>query len=109
MDSVLVVGAGPTGLTMACELARHGIPLRIIDRAPKPSDKSKALVIQARTMEVFEQMGIAEDVWNRGEPLWVLNPHVDGQPVGSLDFKGLDSPFPCPLILEQSETERVLS
>ena len=62
---VLVVGAGPTGLTMACELARHGIAPRIIDKAPAPSDKSKAFGIHARTLELFEVMGIADTVLGR--------------------------------------------
>jgi 2-polyprenyl-6-methoxyphenol hydroxylase-like FAD-dependent oxidoreductase len=52
---VLVVGAGPTGLTMACELARHGITPRIIDKAPASSDKSKSFGIHARTLELFER------------------------------------------------------
>ena len=53
---VLIVGAGPTGLTMACELLRHGIQCRIIDKAASPSVRSKALVVQVRTLEIFQQM-----------------------------------------------------
>jgi len=56
----LVVGAGPTGLVMACELARHGVRCRIVDKAAVRSDKSKALGVQARTLQVFESLGIAE-------------------------------------------------
>ena len=54
----LVVGAGPTGLTMACELLRHGLKVRVIDAAPTASRHSKALVIHVRTLEVFERMGV---------------------------------------------------
>ena len=56
----LVVGAGPVGLTMANELARHGVGCRIIDRSAKRSQTSKALAIFPRTLEVFETMGMAD-------------------------------------------------
>ena len=58
----LVVGAGPVGLTMACELARHGIGCRIIDAAAERSQTSKALAIFPRTLEVFEMMGFVDRV-----------------------------------------------
>src|SRR5438309_2337221 len=57
---VLVVGAGPTGLVAASELARRGVSCRLIDTAPAPSAQSKALGIQARTLEMFALMGIAD-------------------------------------------------
>ena len=63
---VLVVGAGPTGLTMAAELTRHSIPCRIIDKKFGVTDKTKALSVQSRTMEVFEDMGIIDEVLERG-------------------------------------------
>lgn len=52
--SILVIGAGPVGLTMATELARHGASFRIIDKKETTTNKSKALVVNARTMEIFE-------------------------------------------------------
>jgi 2-polyprenyl-6-methoxyphenol hydroxylase-like FAD-dependent oxidoreductase len=58
---VLVVGAGPTGLTLASELARRGVSFRIVDKAPEPSPLSKAIGVQARTLEIFDDMGIAEE------------------------------------------------
>ena len=63
---VLIVGAGPTGLTMACELARHGVTPRIIDKSPTPSVHSKAFGIHARTLELFETMGIVETTLAQG-------------------------------------------
>jgi 2-polyprenyl-6-methoxyphenol hydroxylase-like FAD-dependent oxidoreductase len=57
---VLVVGAGPVGLTMANELARHGVRCRVIDRAAGRAAESRALAIFPRTLEVFETMGLAE-------------------------------------------------
>ena len=59
-SEVLVVGAGPTGLVMASQLARHGVPVRIMDKNPAPSSVSKAIAVQARTLEVFEDMGIVQ-------------------------------------------------
>src|SRR5437879_7994784 len=57
---VLVVGAGPTGLTLANELARHGVRPRIVDREPAPATTSRALVVQPRTLEIFDDMGVVD-------------------------------------------------
>ena len=57
---VLVVGAGPVGLTLANELVRHGIAVRIVDKAPARTDKSKALVLWSRSLELFDDAGYAE-------------------------------------------------
>ncbi|HEY0134371.1 MAG TPA: FAD-dependent oxidoreductase, partial [Nannocystis sp.] len=62
----LVVGAGPTGLTLACELLRRGLRIRVIDSAPEASRHSKALVLHVRSQEVLEQMGLAGAVQARG-------------------------------------------
>ena len=58
-SEVLIVGAGPTGLMMACQFAIHQVSFRIIDKNEAPSKNSGALIMQARTLEIFEQMGIA--------------------------------------------------
>ncbi|HIL02323.1 MAG TPA: FAD-binding protein [Myxococcales bacterium] len=63
---VLIVGAGPTGLTAGSELIRHGFSVRVIDSKPSPSRLSKALVLHARTMEVFESMGMVDRVLDTG-------------------------------------------
>src|SRR5436305_15219190 len=60
--NVLVVGAGPTGLSLAIELARHGVPFRLIDRATARSDRSRALVVQARSLELMRPWGVAEEL-----------------------------------------------
>lgn len=57
---VLVVGAGPVGLAMAADLARYRVPVRIIDKAPTRTDKSKALAVWARTLELLDRSGCAE-------------------------------------------------
>ena len=67
--AVLVVGAGPTGLTLAIQLACSGVSCRIIDSAPVPTATSKALAVQARTLEIFAAMGIAEAAIDRASVL----------------------------------------
>src|SRR3984885_1539479 len=54
---VLIVGAGPVGMTMACELARYGLSVRIVDKNSQRTDKSKAIVVWARTLEVLDRVG----------------------------------------------------
>ena len=66
---VLVVGAGPVGLTMACELARSGVRCRIIDKVAAPASTSRALAIFPRTLEMFEMMGVIDPVLAAGHQL----------------------------------------
>ena len=106
---VLVVGAGPTGLTMACELARHGITPRIIDKAPAPSDKSKAFGIHARTLELFENMGIVDTVLGQGNICNGFDMYNHGKPLASVAFDSLQTKYPFFLILAQSDTEKILN
>ena len=63
---VLIVGAGPTGLMMACQLAVHRVSFRIIDKKGSPSENSGALIVQARSLEIFEMLGIAGEALNEG-------------------------------------------
>jgi 2-polyprenyl-6-methoxyphenol hydroxylase-like FAD-dependent oxidoreductase len=63
---VLIVGAGPTGLVLALWLTRLGVPVRIIDKAAEPGTTSRALAVQARTLEFYRQVGIAAAVVERG-------------------------------------------
>ncbi len=105
---VLVVGAGPTGLTMACELARHGITPKIIDKTPAPSDKSKAFGIHACTLELFEDMGIVDTVLGQGNICNGFDMYNRGKPLASVIFDTLESKYPFFLILAQSDTERIL-
>ena len=65
----MVVGAGSTGLTMAAELARRGVRVRLIDRQEGPSSDSRALAIQPRTLELFDLMGIVAPVLAEGLPI----------------------------------------
>jgi hypothetical protein len=91
---VLIVGAGPTGLTMACELLRRGIPCRLIDKSDAPSQTSKALGIQSRTLEVFFDMGIIEKVLVRGTRATAANIYEGNNRLVYLDLQNLQAPYP---------------
>ncbi|MDQ6808958.1 MAG: FAD-dependent monooxygenase [Verrucomicrobiota bacterium] len=105
---LLIVGAGPVGLTMACELARHGVAFRIIDQAPERSKTSKALAIFPRTIEVFETMGVVETVLREGHRLFGLQIQNREERLAQIDFASIASPYPFVLSLAQAETERIL-
>src|SRR5512135_3059865 len=107
---VLVAGAGPVGLTLACELRRYGVRCRIIDPNAGPTDQSRALGLQARTLEVFRDMGLVEAVLARGKRAHGLSAYADGRRIVhvSLDLDDLDTPYPFALILPQGQTERLL-
>ncbi len=107
---VLVVGAGPVGLTMACELARHGVACRIVDASPGPTDQSRALGIQARTLEVCKNVGIVDEVLARARKMHGVGAFSGDRRVAHItfDLEGLETPYPYLLVLQQSETERLL-
>src|ERR671917_207627 len=108
---VLVVGAGPTGLTMAAELAARGVGCRIIDKAPARSQHTRALVVQARSLELMQKMGIADELVARGRRTLKATPFVGGRPAANLEFGDIgvgDTPYPFILFVSQAETERVL-
>ncbi len=106
---VLIIGAGPTGLMMACELQRHGIACRLIEKATVPCDKSRALVLHARTLEILECMGIVERFIDRGCPAYGASLYHAGERIVHLDMSELQSPYPFSLMIAQSETERLLA
>src|SRR5665647_868795 len=108
---VLIVGAGPTGLMMACQLAIHQVPFRIIDKNDSPSKSSGALIVQARSLEIFEQMGIAGEALKEGIIANKVNILYNGNKIASTvinDIGGKLSRFPFLLMLEQSKTEKLL-
>jgi 2-polyprenyl-6-methoxyphenol hydroxylase-like FAD-dependent oxidoreductase len=103
---VLIIGAGPTGLLAACQLARFNIPYIIIDKKSGPTKESRALGIQARTMEIFKQMGLIEKIIQEGNPTKAINFWIGKAkrriPLGKAGV-GLTE-FPYLFILEQSRT-----
>jgi 2-polyprenyl-6-methoxyphenol hydroxylase-like FAD-dependent oxidoreductase len=107
-DRVLVVGAGPTGLTMACVLAMHGVPCRVIDRGDARSSTSKAIAVQPRSLEVWESLGVLDAALAIGRRLHGANVYSGGKRLVHVGFDGVDCPFPFILSLPQAESERVL-
>lgn len=108
---VLIIGAGPTGLMAACQLAMRNIPVRIIEKESGPTEQSRALAIQARSLEIFEQMGIIDEFLANGHQAKAVNLLVDGHPQARLDMtkiSGSQTKYPYLLMHEQSKTERVL-
>ncbi|MFN8255996.1 MAG: FAD-dependent monooxygenase [Bacteroidales bacterium] len=108
---VLIIGAGPTGLMMACQLAIHGVAFRIVDKNESSSKASGALIVQARTLEIFAQMGISAEAVKEGIIADNLNIRFNGKKVAGVSLKNIGadlSPFPFLLMLEQSKTEKLL-
>jgi 2-polyprenyl-6-methoxyphenol hydroxylase-like FAD-dependent oxidoreductase len=105
---VLVVGAGPTGLAMAMELSRRGRSVRFIDKATEPVALSKAIAIHARTLEVLEDIGVADELVGAGHVLRGVTMYADGKVVVRASFDELDTRYPYILSVSQVETEAVL-
>lgn len=108
---VLIVGAGPTGLMMANQLARFGVSFRIIDQQKSYSIESRAIGIQARSMEIFQNLGLADQFLQHAQASTKAHFYLKGKPKLVLDFNDAhlnDTPFPFLFFLSQSETEQIL-
>jgi 2-polyprenyl-6-methoxyphenol hydroxylase-like FAD-dependent oxidoreductase len=105
---VVVVGAGPTGLTAAVELSRMGIDVRIVDKAPKLSTTSRALGVQARTIELLRPRGIGDEMLALGNRAYGTALYANGRRLAAIEFGCMASEYAFILMLAQSETERLL-
>ena len=108
---VLIVGAGPTGLMLANQLGRRGIRVMLIDRHNGPAQQTRAMGVQARTLEIYAKLGIAQQAIDQGARtmganIWAEAKHKARVPVHDIG-KGL-SPFPFVLMLGQDDNERIL-
>ncbi len=104
----LIVGAGPTGLVMAHELARDGIQCRLIDKAPHRAMESRAIAIHSRTVETFELMALVEDFLSAGHRIAGVNVYGESGRIAHAEFGMLDTRYPFVLGVPQDETERIL-
>lgn len=110
-DDVLIVGAGPTGLVLALWLTRHGIRVRVLDKAEGPGTTSRALAVQARTLELYEQLDLTQDVLALGHRIEGVNAWVQGKRRARVAFGvvGDDlTPYPFLHIFPQDRHERLL-
>ncbi|HKR30828.1 MAG TPA: FAD-dependent monooxygenase [Terriglobales bacterium] len=110
-SDVLIVGAGPTGLVLALWLTRLGVRVRIIDKTSEPGTTSRALAVQARTLEFYQQIGLADAVVERGRKVIAANLWVRGDKSARAVFGELGegiSPFPYALVFPQDEHEKLL-
>jgi 2-polyprenyl-6-methoxyphenol hydroxylase-like FAD-dependent oxidoreductase len=108
---VLVVGAGPTGLVLALWLTKLGVKVRIIDKAGAPGTTSRALAVQARTLELYRQLDLADCVVKRGHRVPAVRLWVKGEPRARIDFGQIASDltsYPFLQIFPQDEHEQLL-
>jgi 2-polyprenyl-6-methoxyphenol hydroxylase-like FAD-dependent oxidoreductase len=108
--STLIVGAGPVGLTLACELTRYRVPVRIVDKAPQRTDKSKAIVLWSRTLELLDRGDRGSTPFvEAGFKVGGVNiVAADGNVIGHVSMNSVASPYRYALMLPQSDTERLL-
>ncbi|MEH2082784.1 MAG: FAD-dependent monooxygenase [Nostoc sp.] len=105
---VLIVGAGPTGMTAAMELSRLGVPVRIVDKLLSPSTTSRALAVQSRTLELFEQRGLIQEMLRIGNKGTAATIYGDGKCLGKVHLEQIKSRYNFIILIPQSETERIL-
>ena len=106
---VLVVGAGPVGLVAGCELVRRGIRVRVIDKLAEPTDQSRAIAIHARSLDMFDRMGIVDEMLSTGIKARAMQLYAGHSKLFRIPFGDVDSAFPFTLTTAQTETERVLA
>lgn len=105
---VLIVGAGPTGLVLACELLSQGIHVRIIDKSDGAVLETRALGVHARTLEMLDSMGLIERFLDHGQRVSRFRWYSDGQPIATFDLSWAGSRFGFLLDIPQHHTERLL-
>jgi 2-polyprenyl-6-methoxyphenol hydroxylase-like FAD-dependent oxidoreductase len=105
---VLVVGAGPTGLTLALALTAHGVACHLVDALPEGANTSRAAVVHARTLEVLEPLGVTDLLLDEGlrTPLFTLRDR--DRVLMSVSFDHLPTPYPFTLMISQARTEALL-
>ncbi len=105
---VLIVGAGPVGLTMACFLALHRVSFRIIDKNAHGTETSNAIGVQSRTLELLNILGIAEKLIPKGNKLDHFHLLSNKNKLACWELKFIDSIFPFLLSVSQKITEQAL-
>jgi 2-polyprenyl-6-methoxyphenol hydroxylase-like FAD-dependent oxidoreductase len=109
MDSVLIAGAGPVGLTLARELRRHGVDCRVADAAADRAVVSRATDLHARSLELWDHTGVADAIMAAALPIACVPLFSGGREVARVEFGGIDSPFPAAVSLRQRDLEEILA
>ena len=110
-SDVLIIGAGPTGLVLALWLTKLGVNVRVLDKTAEPGTTSRALAVQARTLELYRQLNLTDAVVERGHKVPAVNLWVKGEPAARLPFERIGSdltPYPFLHIFPQDQHERLL-
>ncbi|MER7014069.1 FAD-dependent monooxygenase [Saccharopolyspora sp. NPDC000359] len=105
---VLVVGAGPTGLALACGLRAHGVPVRVIDRAAEPATTSRANILHARGVEVLNRLGALGDLPERAQHAIRITLHAADKPLATVSFGEVEGNQLSALVVSQAEVEAAL-
>jgi 2-polyprenyl-6-methoxyphenol hydroxylase-like FAD-dependent oxidoreductase len=108
---VAIIGAGPTGLSLACQLSRHGVRVVVVEKNEHVTPYSKAIGVHARTLEIYEQLDLAHEAIERGAVAERARLLAGGEVRGELDLSHIGeglSPYPFVLMLEQSKNEQLL-
>lgn len=109
VPEVLIVGAGPTGLTLGIRLRQQGVACRIIERLPAPLPWSRALGLHARTQELLAALGVLDAVRERSLGLQAVNVYGERDHLFRLDLDALDAPYPQVLSCPQATVEELLT
>lgn len=105
---VLIVGAGPTGLALGCELRRLGVPVTVVDRQAAGANTSRAAVVHARTLEVLEESGVTERLLAQGLHVPFFHVRDRSRVLASIDFRELPTKYGFTLMCPQDRTEAIL-
>jgi 2-polyprenyl-6-methoxyphenol hydroxylase-like FAD-dependent oxidoreductase len=103
---VLVVGAGPVGLSLAADLVRRGVGVRIVDALSEPTDESRAIVVHSRALAHFEALRVLDDIMAKAIISSGMEVHVGGNTMAAVNFDRIHAVHPYSVSLVQSETGR---
>ena len=110
-SDVLIIGAGPTGLVLALWLAKLGVSVHVVDKTSTPGTTSRALAVQARTLELYRQLDLTDAVVTHGHKVPAVNMWVKGEKKAQVQFRSIGSdltPYPFLHIFPQDQHERLL-
>jgi len=108
LRKVLICGAGPTGLSAAIECARRGLSVQIVDRAPGPTERSRALAFNRASLELMEASGVSAQIMARSHPFQQASFHYEGRLLAAIALPQPKAGYEAIRLISQPETERVM-